>query len=402
MKLKENDLIKCIFCIFIVITLLLIIVELNKTLTEGMCNDCIISPNVGTKTEFNYLGNIFSDCAQFSSSDTSYVFCPWKKGNGPSNGIECSSNTVFGYPTTENLNNPINRALGGDLSYCCDYNNFYSNNYITDMCANSDVFDVKQYGLLFDVSINKDIDLGSSGVDEQAPGTNFDPDVHLISYKFTLNNSDISFNNNRYYYTTKNTELKELSQDNSGYLNQYINCSGNIDDISISAFTDVEDCNKSKIPIDLIHQNTWCWQPINWKNCEASNVNIDCSLLYLPNHGYGPGLSPDIPQASPYSQYQISSNVQTQLNSAVDQLVSQFTQQINSITSSIGNSLQFPNLGPTQYLDVGACDNNSPYVYNSGCDTSLGYLQQYTCYPSITGAFSDCGPPAYEPKPQFY
>lgn len=401
MKLKENDLIKCIFCIFIVITLLLIIVELNKTLTEGMCNDCIISPNVGTKTEFNYLGNIFSDCAQLSSSDTSYVFCPWEKGNDPLNGIECSSNTVFGYPTTENLNNPVNRALGGDLSYCCDDNPFYLGNYIIDTCANSDVSNVKQHGLLFGVSINKDINLGPTGVDKQAHGTNFDPDVHLISYKFTPNNSDITFNN-RYSYKSESSVSTELSQDDYGYLNKYINCSGDIVPISIPAFTDVEDCSKSKIPIDLIHQNNWCWQPNNWQNCEASNVNIDCSLLYLPNDGYGPGVSPDIPQASPDSQYQISSNVQTQLNSAVDQLVSQFTQQINSITSSIGNSLQFPNLGPTQYLDVGACDNNSPYVYNSGCDTSLGYLQQYTCYPSITGAFSDCGPPAYEPKPQFY
>jgi len=388
MKLKENDLIKCIFCVFIVITLLLIIVELNKTLSEGMCNDCRISPNVGTTTEFNYLGNIFSDCTQLSSSDTSYVFCPWEKGNDPSNGIECSSNTIFG--------------SGGDLSYCCDDNPFYLGNYIIDTCANSDVSNVKQHGLLFGVSINKDIDLGPTGVDKQARGKNFDPDIHLISYTFLPYNSDITFNN-RYSYKANSTFVTGLSQDNSGYLNEYINCSGDIVPISIPAFTSVEDCSKSKIPIDLIHQNNWCWQPNNWQNCEVSNVNISCEKLYLPSGDtYSNWLSSTGSYtASPDSQYQISSNVQTQLNSAVDQLVSQFTQQINTITSSIGDSLQFPNLGSTQYLDVGACDNNSPYVYNSGCDTSLGYLQQYTCYPSITGAFSDCGPPAYEPKPQF-
>tara|TARA_A100001015_G_C14591860_1_gene556998 strand:+ start:257 stop:655 length:399 start_codon:yes stop_codon:yes gene_type:complete len=130
----------------------------------------------------------------------------------------------------------------------------------------------------------------------------------------------------------------------------------------------------------------------------------DCSLLlpkYTPSNEWYRISQNRVTPTSLDGGFDITGAIQTGLQTAVDQLVSKFTEQINNLTSQIGDSLQFPNLGEVQYLDVGSCNNNSPYVYNSGCDTSLGYLGQYTCYPSLTGAFSDCGPPGYDSKPQF-
>ena len=121
----------------------------------------------------------------------------------------------------------------------------------------------------------------------------------------------------------------------------------------------------------------------------------------MPRSGYGPDFTASGNTISPDGGFDITGSIQAGLQTAVDQLVSKFTEQINNLTSQNSDSLQFPNLGQVQYLDVGSCNNNSPYVYNSGCDNSLGYLGQYTCYPSLTGAFSDCGPPGYDSKPQF-
>ena len=110
----------------------------------------------------------------------------------------------------------------------------------------------------------------------------------------------------------------------------------------------------------------------------------------------------------------ISTEVQSQLKSAVDSLVKQFETKINSmnIASNINNSsnqnqLEYPNIGKPTYLNIGSCNNNSPYVYNSGCSaksgkgTGSGFLNQYKCYPSMTGEFQDCGPEGYNSLPQF-
>jgi hypothetical protein len=348
-----------------------------------------------TNDEISYITNLDAG-GSFLYTVNNYVFCPWDS-----------------YATQTNINNPSWYAECSNNMYndasCCydDRESYYNKHYLHDPKT-----DQKQYGLLFDIS-----KISSSEHTSGVTG-GYDPtqesQSHITSdlYNFKLvtqANVENALFNNTYHYKTSNDKSKILTQNSSQNLDKYINCQGH--EISFNNLDNVAYISKAcqKLYPNIGYGNYTIEQGVNFcmqsaQYCEISNVMTDCSLLlpkYTPSNEWyrispGPGA-----QASPVGGFDIDGSIQTGLQSAVDQLVSKFTQQITSLTSQIGESLQFPNLGQVKYLDVGACNNNAPYVYNSGCDTSLGYLGQYTCYPSLTGAFSDCGPPGYDAKPQF-
>jgi len=446
MKLNEKDIIRLIFIIFIIIGFIVLLWNYNKTVIEGStnmdsgCNDCRISPEYSpTATTFykvltdanneitanytsgagigsGFLNNYFGSATQgdncvnlnLRGQDQSYIFCPWQPGNSP-------------YLTNPDIKCPSNTFVGSDnTSFCCSNNSFNNDNYL----LLDDPSKSKIYGLVFEV---QDFSSKTSTTRHQqsllgsrlitSSDALFTQNLYEFKYPVSLNRSmysisgfDISLSVNK-----STAEWNAIYQSFSGTDNEtaitdkYINCSGQ--EISFNYLDNVAYISKA---CQNLYPNigygkhtigdgvTFCMQ--NEKYCEISNVMTDCSLLlpkYTPaNEWYRISQSSGA-QASPGGGFDIDGSIQPGLQSAVDQLVSKFTQQITSLTSQIGESLQFPNLGQVKYLDVGACNNNAPYVYNSGCDTSLGYLGQYTCYPSLTGAFSDCGPPGYDAKPQF-
>ena len=322
-----------------------------------------------------------------------YSFCPW-----------VNSSSAPDDDPTNCLENSVYNSLP-DTSYCCNNSSFYLNSYLIDTCSNSDVSNIRQYGILFDVSDTDVVSFINSA------GT----EMHQHILKFTTAPS-MSLGNNRYSYTKQSTSIPnpssltqniDISSQQFGTLSQYINCSGDWTDICYATPGWAgNDCSLSKIPPSLAILNNWCWgQPNMSTVCEISNVNISyCNKLHLPKSGYGPTNDYFGVTQTPSSDFITfgDNGVQSAMQDAMTTLVNTFTRKINSLTNPFGNNLQFPNLGTTRYLDIGSCNNNCPYIYNNGCDNSMGYLQQYTCYPSVTGAFSDCGPPAYEPVPSFY
>ena len=442
MKLKEKDVIRLIFVFFIIIGFIILIWNFNKTIVEGntpmsnSCNECRITPeysptattssyglqnansvidaNASTNPQYSLTGeqlleNYFGSALQgnncinldFSGVDGSYIFCPWQLGNFDKN---CPSNTVVGGNT--------------NTAFCCSNTSFYNNNYLL-------LNDVSRiYGLVFEVE-----DLSSMKTTTQdkqnmfASGNisrddtystqsiyQFNPSSLSQSKTYTLNGFDTSINitQNGRHSSKPITQSFSGTDGETAITDKYINCYGQ--DISsdyMNSLADIPKACQELFFIKVYGKRTigdaynFCLQ--NPQFCELSNVMTDCKLLlpkYSPNEWYRLSQNQNV-NASSDADFDITGSIQAGLQTAVDQLVSKFTEQITNLTSQIGDSLQFPNLGEVQYLDVGSCNNNSPYVYNSGCDTSLGYLGQYTCYPSLTGAFSDCGPPGYDPKPQF-
>ena len=446
MRSNENYMIKCIFYIFIIVAVFLFITNNSKSLLEGFpatgsgpteihkanpCNDCRITPKVGnpyiaqssqSSTNTDKIGYIFSDCTQLniSGSDISYVFCPWTPGTDVQLISTCpSNNTVAGTNNRSYCCNNIFYNKAGNIN---ELTNFYSSNYLKDTDPTSDVS--LQYGIIFKYTL----ETSKNVTNPNAPGfqvdqSNFSSDIYQNIYNFTPissnHTSSSSLFNNRFSYNTSinATSANELSGNTTKFENSYITCNGDISTLTQDSIGYIPPAcfnyyNKTGYKNYTIGQGVaFC---VNYPQyCNISNVASDCSnSLMLPKYGGPGGVSNEWYRvnantglsASPDNGFVISgdSEVQTSMQNAVTQLMNTFTQQINSLTDSIGDKLQFPNIGPTQYLDVGACDNNSPYVYNGGCDGSMGYLQNYTCIPSLTGAFSDCGPPAYEPKPQLY
>lgn len=419
MKYNENCAIKYMFYIFIIFAFVLFITTNSKSIVEGFnddCNDCRITPGVGnpyiaqssqSSINTDKLGSFFSDCTQLSisGSDISYVFCPWEVGYN-SQLLDCSPNTVTG---------------SNDISYCCKNSSFYKSNYLEDTNPTSDVSNIPQYGIIFKYTLESSKNVTNPNFpDNQPDKSNFNSDIYENNYKFipiSNNHKPPSslFNDRFSYNTTINaSSANKLSGNTTKFENSYITCNGDISTLTQGSIGYITPAclshmyktkisgNSSKTVYDAYN---YCLLN-NASTCDPSVVFISsdgskCTVL-LPSgdswmNSQNSGLTP-----SPDDGFTMSNDVKSSMQNAVSQLVDSFTQQINSLTNTINDKLQFPNIGTAQYLDIGACDNNSPYVYNSSCDNSMGYLQNYTCYPSVTGAFSDCGPPAYEPKPQFY
>lgn len=87
-----------------------------------------------------------------------------------------------------------------------------------------------------------------------------------------------------------------------------------------------------------------------------------------------------------------------------------FTSNINVFNPGF-SGIEFPNIGNPTYLNIGRCNANSPYVFNSGCSdndnnnngqtTEGGFLYKFKCRPSLTGQFEVCGPLGYSARPDF-
>ena len=364
---------------------------------DAECQQCVISPTLGpasgiTNIDANIIqreqvdpSNVLprkggAENLYITPTDMSYVFCSW------------SSDTNKSMRSREWLDKCEQYMYSSDIA-CCHGSprDFYDGNYIIDTLHNE-----KYMGLVFKYDISSSA-LVKSGIGDQTVTRNL--------YNFTpvavdKSAKQVLFNNSRFKYFTSITsdsmasslKIGEQVEDNSNSVtvDKLINCEGDL--VSPPAVTTPPD---------------WKDEPLDLNALSGQNTNTNTT-----------GTSNDTLNPSNFDDTtsNISREVQSQLKSAVDSLVKQFETKINSmnIVSNIDNTnnrVQYPNIGNPTYLNIGSCNNNSPYVYNSGCNTGsrsesesesgTGYLNQYQCYPSMTGEFQDCGPQGYNSLPQF-
>lgn len=358
------------------------------------CQQCVISPTIGpafgiSNIDANIIqheqvdpSNVLprkggAENLYITSTDMSYVFCSWSTDTNKS-------------MTSEWLDKCSQYMYSGDIS-CChgSTGDFYDGNYIIDTLHNE-----KYMGLVFKYDISSS-SLVKSGIGDQMIASNL--------YNFTpvvlATSNDMSFNNGRFKYFTSITsdsmaislKIGERVEDNSVVVDNLINCQG------------------VRVPPPVVTTPDWNNMPIDLNGLTGETAAID-------NNGSS---SNDTLKPSNFGDTTstISAEVQSQLKSAVDSLVKQFETKINSMNiasasniNNTNNRVQYPNIGNPTYLNIGSCNNNSPYVYNSGCTSDAttaatrsgsGYLNQYQCYPSMTGEFQDCGPQGYNSLPQF-
>lgn len=348
----------------------------------------------------------------YRGTDASYVFYPWQTpNNNPliSNWAnECSANNL--------------RDI--DDNSCClisdvSHTDFYEQNYLLDTTEN-----VKYYGLVFKFE-------GTTTTTTNQMGTTISNEI----YNFTLESNGNKYINNRFNFVCNPTislSSSSFNQDSCGNLNKAIACSGEVVTLPTNQAITWGTCNfntdsvvnqiGNTLATQLASDNQNCWQIGTLYGdasmdyyCDNSYIsNLDCSA-WLPS----PGMETDInnlinqngssggsSSATPNLSGLLSQQIQSQLQGITDNLVTQFTNKINSITSNMGTT-EYPNIGNPTYLNMGTCNNNSPYVYNSSCTNSSstesgGFQYQYQCYPSLTGEFQDCGPVGYQAKPEFF
>ena len=370
---------------------------------DSECHQCVISPTIGpasgiTNIDANIIQRERDDPSSvlprkggaenlyISSSDMSYVFCSW------------SSDTNKSMRSSEWLDKCEQYMYSSDIA-CChgSTGDFYDGNYIIDTLHNE-----KYMGLVFKYDISSSA-LVKSGIGEQMIARNL---YNFSPVAVDKSAKQVSFNNGRFKYFTTITsdsmasslKIGERVEDNSNSVtvDKLINCEGVL--VSPPAVTTPPDWKD--MPLDL---NALSGQNANTNTNTNTNTTGTVIATGTSNDTLNPSNFDD-------TTSNISREVQSQLKSAVDSLVKQFETKINSmnIASNIDNTnnrLQYPNIGNPTYLNIGSCNNNSPYVYNSGCNTGSesgsGYLNQYQCYPSMTGEFQDCGPQGYNSLPQF-
>ena len=380
----------------------------NK-IVEGFnkdCYRCIITPSIGSLYNKNFIDNniiyrtgldasnvIPTDGDSYnlykdSVEDISYVFCSWKTSNNNPEIKNWFSNCSYMNDTSCCLINDIY------------YTDFYNSNYLLDNSYNE-----KYHGIVFKVDILNNI----------------------YTYTQSINNS--SFINGRFTYYRQDVSLPNIQQDNTTNIYKIITCSGETLDISynksllntcnLSSQTLIDNVGLNNV-INLQKDQELCWKigsqygEISMNEyCEISNVNLtDCQKLYLPIPGKQDTIKSLFDKNSLYSGATntmasplLTEEVQSHLQDVTDNLVKQFTDKIDSINTNLGKA-EYPNIGNPTYLNIGTCNNNSPYVYNSNCvnskNTQSGnFLYQYQCYPSLTGEFTDCGPQGYQSNIEF-
>lgn len=362
--------------------------------------------------------------------DLSYVFCSW-------DGIYST--------TSSNWLDKCKNYMYNDASCCTQddgtHTDFYKGNYITDNTTGE-----KYYGIVF--KLNK---IGSKAVtssDDSALGNpsnqnignvNFDGTITNDIFEFTalkttdpLNFYDISLT-----YTSLTTDTITISQGTDGNPTHYIDCNGSKTKIPTPEIPSWATCNLSQVTsipnsrvMELAKDQQLCWnigrtfgEPSMNYYCISNNIQLEnCPTIYQPRPNANT-LTPPIDSlfsggssgsggsrmgtfgsdtASPST---FSQEIQSQLQTATDNLVKQFQDKLANFNNNLGQP-EYPNIGNPTYLNIGTCGNNSPYVYNSSCTNTEsrevgGFQYQYQCYPSLTGQFEDCGPQGYNPKPDF-
>ena len=422
----------------------------GKKITEGLrgpvfhsdCFHCGVTPRLGDAFTIQRInGEINSNRSRDPSNvlprdggafnlymkrsdnfDLSYVFCSW-------DGIYST--------TSSNWLDKCKNYMYNDGS-CCTQDDgsqtgFYKGNYITDNTTGE-----KYYGIVFQFKKTKTIQVTSS--DDSALG-NF-ANARTISndiFEFmALNTTDISnFSDISLTYSTVITDTITISQGDDGNPTHYIDCSGSNTKIPTPEIPSWATCNLSQVTsisnsrvMELAKDQQLCWNigqnfgeaSMNYY-CISNNIALEnCPTIYQPRPDANT-LTPSIDSlfsggstiggtsgtgtfgsdtALPST---FSQEIQSQLQTATDNLVKQFQDKLANFNNNLGQP-EYPNIGNPTYLNIGTCGNNSPYVYNSSCSNTEsrevgGFQYQYQCYPSLTGQFEDCGPQGYNPRPDF-
>ena len=468
-KANFRDLFKslAIILLFVVIIGLIIItthpdkfkeIIFGKKITEGMgaaefhsdCFRCGVTPQMGNaftiqrinqeiinnraRVPSNVLprdGNAFNlYMKQGDSFDLSYVFCSW-------DGIYST--------TSSNWLDKCKNYMYNDASCCTkddgSQTDFYKGNYITDTTTGE-----KYYGIVFKFKKTGTTQVTSSddlALSNSANARTISNDI----FEFTpMHKKDDKqphklYDNSLEYTTTISSENEandlKISQDTNGNPTHYIDCSGSKIEIPTPEIPSWATCNLSQVTsipnsqvMELAKDQQLCWNigqtfgelSMNYY-CISNNIALEnCPTIYQPRPdantltppidslfsggSSGAGTSgtgtfgSDTGLPSTFSQ-----EIQSQLQTATDNLVKQFQDKLANLNNNLGQP-EYPNIGNPTYLNIGTCGNNSPYVYNSSCTNTKtsetgGFLYQYQCYPSLTGQFEECGPQGYNPRPDF-
>ena len=466
-KANFRDLFKslAIILLFVVIIGLIIItthpdkfkeIIFGKKITEGMavfhsdCFRCGVTPQMGNaftiqrinqeiinnraRVPSNVLprdGNAFNlYMKQGDSFDLSYVFCSW-------DGIYST--------TSSNWLDKCKNYMYNDASCCTkddgSQTDFYKGNYITDTTTGE-----KYYGIVFKFKKTGTTQVTSSddlALSNSANARTISNDI----FEFTpMHKKDDKqphklYDNSLEYTTTISSENEandlKISQDTNGNPTHYIDCSGSKIEIPTPQTPSWATCNLSQVTsipnsqvMELAKDQQLCWNigqtfgelSMNYY-CISNNIALEnCPTIYQPRPdantltppidslfsggSSGAGTSgtgtfgSDTGLPSTFSQ-----EIQSQLQTATDNLVKQFQDKLANLNNNLGQP-EYPNIGNPTYLNIGTCGNNSPYVYNSSCTNTKtsetgGFLYQYQCYPSLTGQFEECGPQGYNPRPDF-
>jgi predicted ester cyclase len=346
-------------------------------------------------------------------NDSTYVFCSW-------NGSYHTSTPGW-----------LDKC--GDYIYtdgsCCNQSttNFYQANYITDNKTGE-----KYYGIVFNYVAN-------TGSQEISEGHRYIP----VDDETLFINGDFKYSSTITSGTLSKSGLT-INEDPSGIIDGLIDCNGAKIVIPTRQPT-LNNCNLAEVTglpmqeiIQMAKGQQLCWNiATNYSEasmnqyCDISIIGLaDCSSVYLPKTGMTTAINSLLSGAGSNTNntgvitgynsrdtldnsitQTITDQITTQLQTATENIVKEFGDKISAITSSSNSTrsgLEFPNIGKPTYLNIGSCNNNAPYVYNSGCQDGKngnngigGYLNQYRCYPSMTGEFQDCGPRGYDPRSSF-
>lgn len=387
--------------------------------------------------------NLFADSNNILDMDSvHYVFCSWKGGN---------YNTVSG-----NYLEECSNVLYTDTSCCLTTSNiqsqFYKNNYLTD-----NLYDISYNGILFKysptssrITLSNEI-LQNAGATTTIDDSNYSSNLTYVPVT-NISAQELTFVNRRFTYNTNISTADSVALTISGE-NTVINCNGIREKIPIKK-PKFANCNIANITElsnternNLSTANYKCWNlgtqigmNTMMQECSFQELSYqECSGAYLPKNFTLPGSLTNPPSytaidnilygstgnsnagASSVSgasgqDSSITPQIQNVIEEITDNLVNSFNNRLNSLNQFSGQSSvsEFPGIGVPTYLNIGTCDSNSPYVYNSSClnqngnnnqqnqiNQSGGFLYTTQCYPSLTGQFKDCGPRGYQPKPDF-
>lgn len=381
-------------------------------------------------------GDAMNLYTSLNNINTQYVFCSW-------NGQYNTTSSSWLDNCTDTMYNDVSCCLQEDGSRT----DFYTKNYIIDTSLpETSRSKLKYYGMVFKYENIPAYDTIVTASEDPALDNPKYPKRHIITndtkFKFTPVDNDKTFIDGRFKYKTSVSSSQDVQKytietDDNGNVKKIIDCKGDVKDSPSNRIPSWSKCNLSQVTqiptsevMNLATNQRLCWKigstfgEISMNQyCEISNIDLtDCSKIYLPrdnadslnppidsifNNGRtsGTGGTQNIIGSDTNNTSTISSSIKNQLQFIIDGVVNKF-QERSSIMNNIRNSPEVPNIGVPTFLNIGTCNNNSPYVYNSSCQNSTtsqsgNFDYQYQCYPSITGDFSVCGPPGYLEKLDF-
>lgn len=461
-KANFNDMFKSILIILLFIIIIgLIWITTNPKLIKDMicnvegftsnntinqCNRCYITP-FNVSADNNRIENILNRNINqhnfyFIDNINNYLFVTWKHDRN------------FNENCTTLEERDRNRP-------CCliddsiNQSDFYKSNYIEATQINTlpdgtqDTIIQKIYGILFRVNISSEIirektikfTFNYNPIKKQGENPIIFQINENFSFKYftSIDNDSLDIRAEKVFENIdiNNSALQNLNLEtllynadglainlttNRNNITKRITCNGIREDIPRGDTDMVEDCDISEIPLDKARLNRFCWNQGNniREKCKLENISDNCRI-FLPKDGVditgydgdaGAGGS-NIIDPSLDSGSITNPQIVSVLQQAADRLVQKFRERISDINifNPGFSGIEFPNIGNPTYLNIGRCNANSPYVFNSGCSdndnnnngqtTAGGFLYKYKCRPSLTGQFEVCGPLGYSARPNF-